>query len=288
MRTLIEEDRFSTLAAMIDTLLSGTTNRYPLLQMAPYTFFAPTDDAFERLFTALGTTRESFIRQDRSTLYRWLAGHEHARRLLSADVRLGYPVHVWGGVIKLEREGDTLVAYGQASSRARITTADIDDGTSIVHIVDGVLQWTFDDARSSLQKETGFSIAARVIGECDEQVSHDEWGEIWTLNAGTVLAPTDAAFAAYFEERGITEAQFFSLPAVERTDLFRYHLLLDQQLFAELVAGSPLTTKNGASFTVDASRVVTDRIGGTANIVRTDWLHYEGVIHAIDRVLRPG
>jgi uncharacterized surface protein with fasciclin (FAS1) repeats len=56
--------------------------------------------------------------------------------------------------------------------------------------------------------------------------------------------------------------------------------------------GQPVTTVNGATFTVDVGDdggvSLTDAAGNTVNVVQTDITASNGVIHVIDGVLLPG
>jgi uncharacterized surface protein with fasciclin (FAS1) repeats len=51
--------------------------------------------------------------------------------------------------------------------------------------------------------------------------------------------------------------------------------------------GAAITTVQGGTFTVDANLAITDGSGRIANIVATDVLASNGVIHVIDKVLLP-
>ena len=57
---------------------------------------------------------------------------------------------------------------------------------------------------------------------------------------------------------------------------------------ADVTAGD-VTTVNGATFSVstDGGVVISDGQGGTANVVQTDIVASNGVIHVIDAVLLP-
>jgi len=58
-------------------------------------------------------------------------------------------------------------------------------------------------------------------------------------------------------------------------------------LKAQVPAGVPIVTLEGSSFTVDSGLRITDEKGRRANIVATDVIASNGVIHVIDKVILP-
>ena len=69
--------------------------------------------------------------------------------------------------------------------------------------------------------------------------------------------------------------------------MLTYHVLGSQVLKAQVPVGTPITTLQGETFTVDASLAITDQRGRKANITATDLLTTNGVIHVIDKVVLP-
>jgi uncharacterized surface protein with fasciclin (FAS1) repeats len=96
----------------------------------------------------------------------------------------------------------------------------------------------------------------------------------------TVFAPTDDAFAAL--PAGTVDALLQDIPAL--TDILLYHVVAGQVLAADVVSLSSATTLQGATVTIDASMGV---MVNDANVIQTDVLATNGVIHVIDRVLLP-
>ncbi len=102
----------------------------------------------------------------------------------------------------------------------------------------------------------------------------------------TVFAPTNAAFADLLGELGVTkEALLASQPLL--TQVLTYHVLNGRVLRAGVPIGAPITTLQGGTFTVDSSLRITDARGRLSNIVDTDVITSNGVIHVIDKVLLP-
>lgn len=103
----------------------------------------------------------------------------------------------------------------------------------------------------------------------------------------TVFAPTDDAFAAAFEALGIAPTDLLA-DTTTLTSILTYHVL-GQIAPAEVVVtldGQQVTTLNGAPITINIvdSGVV---LNGTVNVIQTDIMASNGVIHVIDAVLLP-
>lgn len=97
----------------------------------------------------------------------------------------------------------------------------------------------------------------------------------------TVFAPTDEAFAAL--PKGTVEALLKDKEKL--TAILTYHVL-DGAVMAEKVVGiNKAETLNGASFAVKVAdgNVMVDK----ANVVKTDIVCSNGIIHVIDKVLLP-
>lgn len=97
----------------------------------------------------------------------------------------------------------------------------------------------------------------------------------------TVFAPTDEAFASLPE--GTLESLLEDIPAL--TDILLYHVVSGEVLAADVVDLTTATTVQGSdvTVTVDGDTVMIDQ----ANIVTTDIIASNGVIHVIDAVILP-
>ncbi len=111
----------------------------------------------------------------------------------------------------------------------------------------------------------------------------------------TIFAPTNAAFA---------KIPAATLAAVgNNADVLKkvltYHVVAGNVMAADVTklpgvttaAGAKVTTVEGAQFTVKATSdgkvTITDALGNTVNVVKTDIVGSNGVIHVIDGVLLP-
>jgi len=96
----------------------------------------------------------------------------------------------------------------------------------------------------------------------------------------TVFAPTNAAFAAL--PAGTVEGLLADIPAL--TNVLTYHVVPGAVMAADLTEGMTAATVQGANvtFTLDGGA----KINGV-NIVTTDIVASNGVIHVIDAVILP-
>ena len=96
----------------------------------------------------------------------------------------------------------------------------------------------------------------------------------------TVFAPTDEAFAK------IPKAQLNALLAdkARLTKVLTYHVVAGRIMAADVKAGSAKTVEgDNLTISIDNGGVQVDK----ANVVKTDVVASNGVIHVIDRVMMP-
>jgi transforming growth factor-beta-induced protein len=98
----------------------------------------------------------------------------------------------------------------------------------------------------------------------------------------TVFAPTDDAFAALPE--GTVEALLADIPAL--TDILTYHVVAGEVLAADVVGLESATTVQGSDISIS---VVDGNVflNETIQVIITDIVASNGVIHVIDGVLLP-
>jgi len=127
--TAVEAGDFATLtsalteAGLIDTLKGE----------GPFTVFAPTDAAFERLPEG---TLEALLEDPTGQLTEILTYHVVPGRVTASDLRDGLAaMSAQGSVLVVTvDDDDTLMVDG-----ARITTTDIEASNGVIHVIDAVL-----------------------------------------------------------------------------------------------------------------------------------------------------
>ncbi|MGZ8570839.1 MAG: fasciclin domain-containing protein [Actinomycetota bacterium] len=103
----------------------------------------------------------------------------------------------------------------------------------------------------------------------------------------TVFAPTDGAFAALPE--GTLDTLLDPMNQEQLAGILTYHVVPAEVMAADVTSGE-VETVNGATFTVqvsDGTVTITDGQGNEAQVVQTDIVASNGVIHVIDAVLLP-
>ena len=130
------------------------------------------------------------------------------------------------------------------------------------------------------QSDARFSILVEAV------VAADLAGALSGAGPFTVFAPTNDAFAALLAELGISKDALLADKAL-LTQVLTYHVVPARVLKAQVPVGTPITSLQGDSFTIDATLSITDQAGRTASIVATDVLASNGVIHVIDKVILP-
>src|SRR5699024_2863243 len=102
----------------------------------------------------------------------------------------------------------------------------------------------------------------------------------------TVFAPTDDAFAALLTKLNVTKEQLLGDKEM-LTSVLTYHVVPMVVKAADIPYGTAIDTANGQTISISDANVITDASGNTANILGTDMMATNGVVHVIDTVLLP-
>lgn len=98
----------------------------------PFTVFAPTNAAFEKLLGELGVTAEELLAQP--DLAKVLTYHVVPGKVMAADLKDGMMAEtVNGEEVKFDLSGDPMV------NESMITDTDIEATNGVVHVIDTVL-----------------------------------------------------------------------------------------------------------------------------------------------------
>ena len=103
----------------------------------------------------------------------------------------------------------------------------------------------------------------------------------------TVFAPTDEAFDDLLEDLGVTSEELLADKEL-LTMVLTYHVIPNITLkAADIPYGDSIETANDQAFSISDANVIMDASGDTSDIIKTDVLATNGVIHLIDEVLLP-
>ena len=248
--------------AELVNVLNGTGN---------YTVFAPTNAAFNALFTQLGISGIDALTKETLTpilLYHVLGTEAKSSMITSGYYKTLSPAQ--GSTISLKVDVSSGVKLNKT---ANVTTADVDVKNGVIHVIDQVL--LPPTVVGQALNNDSFSILVQAVVKANL---------VETLNGSgpfTIFAPTNAAFQALFTTLGITGIA--DLTAEQLVPILTYHVVSGNVLSTQLQAGN-VETLNGA-ISVALSPVPT--INGSTKIIATDVQASNGVIHVIDQVLLP-
>lgn len=262
----------AVVAAGLVPTLSGTST---------FTVFAPTNAAFAAALAELGLTKAELLAPaNKALLTQILTYHVVSGKVLKAQVPVGTPITtVQGESFTVD---STLAITDQRGRKANITATDIEATNGVVHVIDKVILPTNKNVVQVAQGNTDFSVLVEAVVAAGLTTTLSGTGPF------TVFAPTNAAFAAALTELGLTKAQLFDAankPLL--TKILTYHVVAGKVPKAQVPVGTPITTLQTETFTVDSTLTITDQRGRKAKIVATDIAATNGVVHVIDKVILP-
>lgn len=248
------------------------------------TVFAPTDDAFAKLASALGFSSAAAMVDAlpaatlRSILtYHVLPGTKRAAELSATPQSSQSTLYSFDGqpsavAVGASQAGVTLT--DAALTTARVTAADVSASNGVVHAIDKVLvpPGVLNIVQMA-QLNPDLSSLVSAVGSANLQQALSGAGPF------TVFAPTNAAFAQAPS----------GLSAVQLGTVLRYHVLGTQVLASQIPFGTPVSTLTTQAIVINAGTppTISDTTATAARIVATNVRASNGVIHVIDKVLIP-
>jgi len=270
------DSRFSILVEAVQA--AGLTDT--LAAPGPTTVFAPTNDAFAALLGELGVSKEQLL-TNKTLLTAVLQYHVVAGQVPSSAVPLNKAVNpVGGGFFKIDKVGDGLVITDGRNRTSKIVQADIAASNGVIHAIDKVLLPANRNVVQTAVATPDFSILVEAVTAA---------GLVETLSAPgpyTVFAPTNAAFASLLTELGLTKEQLLANKPL-LTKVLTYHVVPGLVLKSGVPINTPIKTVEGETFTVSPALAILDQRGRQSNIVATDVLASNGIIHVLDKVILP-
>lgn len=269
------------------TTFYGLIQKYPqiLLQLPSYqgvTILAPNNDAFDKI--PYSPLNDAFKNNDEDVITNVLEYHLLQGTRMAADLVPGAPVfiptlltnpsysNVTGGqnVENVKQAGDVVVFVSGQGSRSTLVQADLKFTGGVVQVIDSLLipPTNLTDTVNAFNY-TSFEGAAYAAGRIESLT--------YTPNV-TIFAPSDAGFQALG-------------PAI--TDMTSEQLasIIDYMTLPNLVFSTGLTndtkfmTKQGENITIlhSGNNVYVN----SAQLLTSDILIANGVLHVIDNVLNP-
>lgn len=261
------DNGFSSLATAVITaeLLPVLTN-----PLATLTVFAPTNQAFDDLATALGTDINGLLALP--NLADVLAYHVLGTEVLSNAVTNGAIVQPLSPTNTVKM---TVTSGGDVyANQATVTSADIAADNGVVHVLDKVILPVETVVDIAIDNNFTSLTAAVITAELLPALVNP-------LSTLTVFAPTNQAFDDLATALGTDINGLLANP--ELADILLYHVLGSEVLSIDLTNGD-VATLNGQTITVDLSSGV---MINTSSVITADLTASNGVVHVIDEVLVP-
>ena len=237
------------------------------------TIFAPTDDAFETLFSELGIGGIDDLTAEQLTPI--LLYHAVAGKVMSTDLSSGYVPTVNGSAIKVDLSSGVMI------NDASVMIADLKAANGVIHVIDKVLlPPSMNLVETAISYDPEFSILVQAVVKAGLKETLETGGPF------TVFAPTNDAFVNLLSELGV--ASLDDIPMETLVAVLQYHVVSGRVYSSDLVDG-PVPTLNG-TFNIDTSTLkITDANSRESGLVPTllDVQATNGVIHVIDKVLLP-
>lgn len=258
------------MAALEKTQLTSTVakNRF--------TVFAPSDEAFESLFGALGISGIKDLTAEQLTPI--LLYHVVENPVFSNQLKQGFVPTVNGSAIEVKLSNGVMI------NDASVVRADLKALNGAIHVIDKVLLPPTKSIVEIAQGLPQFSILVQAVVKAGLAEALSSKGSY------TVFAPTNDAFVALLGELGAGSLN--DIPVETLKNVLLYHVVGSRVYSSDLPAGpyTVPTLLTGKSFSINASTLkITDLNNREAGLVPAllNVQATNGVIHVIDRVILP-
>lgn len=263
--------------AGLDATLKGT---------GPFTVFAPDDAGF----AASGINAAAINTLTPAQLSTLLLYHTIGSTILAANVPAGPNAKV------ITASGDSVFvtknATGVYINGIKVTTADITADNGVIHKIGRVL----NPATGNIVETAvaaGLDSLVKAVTRATSAPGGDPTlaGTLGTAKL-TVFAPTNQAFTALLSALSLTDIN--QIPVATLLAVLRYHVVGGRAFSSDLSNGA-LTMLAGGSTTINLTNgtggsptiLGSSNSGNKSNIVATNIVCKNGVVHLIDRVLLP-
>jgi len=244
-----------------------------------YTVFAPTNDAFDKL--PQGAIDRLFNEEFLPHLIDLLLYHVIDGEIFSSDITDGAVVETMNGETILANVNNATITINGSS---KVIVPDVDASNGVVHVVDNVLlprsaaKNIVEAAATEADFSTFVSLLRTEEYDLGELVSSPE-------NILTVFAPTNGAL------QELIDGGFDTSNPTAVADLLKYHIIQGTILTSDELHQGDIPTVQGSSISVDIVGNFWSgyevELNGGVRITKENILASNGIIHAIDTVLRP-
>lgn len=239
-----------------------------------FTVFAPDDNAFQSLATALGTDINGLLALPNLTDI--LTYHVLGTTVLSSGITNGAVVQPVSPTNTLKL---TLTSTGNVFiNQAQVTAPNLSAANGVVHVLNKVLLPY--ETVADLAIDNGFSTLVTALATAELLPAATD-----PLATLTVFAPTNTAFTNLATALGTDINGLLALPNL--ADILTYHVLGTEVLSTAITNGliaQPLSTTNSLKLTKTASGLV---FINQAQVTTPDLSADNGVVHVLDKVLLP-
>ena len=252
----------------------------------PFTVFAPNNDAFVALLGELGVTKDALLK-DKALLTTVLTYHVLGAKVEKASIPVGKKITpLQKSIFKIDTPAGGILSITDGRNRiSKILATDVQASNGVVHVIDKVIlpaNKNIVENAQALKPEFTTLVSAVIAADLGAALSGP--------SPLTVFAPTNAAFTAAATELKLPGGVGDFLLAANKALLIKiltYHVVSGAVLKAEIPVAAPITTVQGETLTISAGFAITDQRARTSNIIITDVLTSNGVIHAVDKVILP-
>lgn len=263
--------------ADLQTTLSST---------GPFTVFAPDDAAF----TASGITTAALNSLTSAQVKNILLYHTISAKILAADVPAGPNAKV------ITAGGDSVFvtknSTGVYVNGIKVNTADVSADNGVIHVIGKVLIPPSGNVVETAVA-SGLDSLVKAVTRATTAPGGDPTLASTLSNAKlTVFAPTNAAFTQLLAALNLSKID--DIPVATLLAVLRYHVVSGRAFSSDLSNGN-LAMLAGGNTTINLSNGTSGgptitgsgNASNKSNIIATNIVCRNGVVHLIDRVLLP-
>ncbi|PKK93091.1 MAG: hypothetical protein CVV61_06410, partial [Tenericutes bacterium HGW-Tenericutes-6] len=270
--TIVDTAVANDFTVLVDAVLAAELDG-ALSSEGPFTVFAPVDQAFVDLITALNIEASELLSY--SFLADILLYHVVAGEVFAADVLAAAPftaTTLGGQEIEI-----TVVDGNVFVNDAQVVLADVPSTNGVIHVINSVLVPELDIVDTAILNQFDVLVSAVVEAELVDALRAE--------GPFTVFAPTDEAFTALLAELEITAEQLLANP--ELANILLFHVVEGAVFAEDVLAAAPFYAE-----TLNGDFLYIEVIEGSvfvngAEVVLADVSATNGVIHVINSVILP-